>query len=198
MDREAWRAAIHGVANRWTRLSDWTELNINIKYFLIWKYFKICKYFIPIKKLILSKLQIWIMASPTLLKICFIFQDRKKCLKVKWKNSLRVKKFLICLIRFLRSSLLLSTFSLVALVFSRTSWAFCFASSALSFASETYIWGIKYPWNNVTQTDENTINGPENDEKLKYLESWVLEMSRIQPYYCVDRVISISVPIQWS
>ena len=28
MDREAWRAAIHGVAKSWTRLSDWTELNI--------------------------------------------------------------------------------------------------------------------------------------------------------------------------
>ena len=27
MDREAWRAAVHGVAKRWTRLSDWTELN---------------------------------------------------------------------------------------------------------------------------------------------------------------------------
>ena len=27
MDREAWRAAIHGVATSWTRLSDWTELN---------------------------------------------------------------------------------------------------------------------------------------------------------------------------
>ena len=27
MDREAWRAAIHGVAKSWTRLSDWTELN---------------------------------------------------------------------------------------------------------------------------------------------------------------------------
>ena len=27
MDREAWRAAIHGVAERQTRLSDWTELN---------------------------------------------------------------------------------------------------------------------------------------------------------------------------
>ena len=28
MDREAWRAAIHGVAKSWTRLSDWTELNL--------------------------------------------------------------------------------------------------------------------------------------------------------------------------
>ena len=27
MDREAWRAAIHGVARRWTWLRDWTELN---------------------------------------------------------------------------------------------------------------------------------------------------------------------------
>ena len=24
-DREAWRAVIHGVAESWTRLSDWTE-----------------------------------------------------------------------------------------------------------------------------------------------------------------------------
>ena len=29
MDREAWHAAVHGVAKSWTRLSDWTELNIN-------------------------------------------------------------------------------------------------------------------------------------------------------------------------
>ena len=26
-DREAWRAAVHGVAKGQTRLSDWTELN---------------------------------------------------------------------------------------------------------------------------------------------------------------------------
>ena len=26
MDREAWRAAIHGIAKNWTQLSDWTEL----------------------------------------------------------------------------------------------------------------------------------------------------------------------------
>ena len=30
MDREAWRAAVHGVPKSWTCLSDWTELN--------WKY----------------------------------------------------------------------------------------------------------------------------------------------------------------
>ena len=27
MDREAWSAAIHGVAKNQTRLNDWTELN---------------------------------------------------------------------------------------------------------------------------------------------------------------------------
>ena len=26
MDREAWRAAVHGVTKSWTRLTDWTEL----------------------------------------------------------------------------------------------------------------------------------------------------------------------------
>ena len=29
VDREAWRAAVHGVAKSWTRWSDWTELNWN-------------------------------------------------------------------------------------------------------------------------------------------------------------------------
>ena len=45
MDREAWRAAIHGVAKSRTRLSDWTELNLyktvnqltSIKYNAIWQ-----------------------------------------------------------------------------------------------------------------------------------------------------------------
>ena len=27
MDREAWRAVVHGVAKSWTQLSNWTELN---------------------------------------------------------------------------------------------------------------------------------------------------------------------------
>ena len=31
MDREAWRAAFHGVAKGWRRLSDWTELMWNIR-----------------------------------------------------------------------------------------------------------------------------------------------------------------------
>ena len=32
MDREAWHAAVHGVAKSWTRLSDGTELNIIPKF----------------------------------------------------------------------------------------------------------------------------------------------------------------------
>ena len=27
LDREAWRATVHGVTKKWTRLSNWTELN---------------------------------------------------------------------------------------------------------------------------------------------------------------------------
>ena len=34
MDREAWHAAVHGVAKSQTRLSDWTELKISSVYWL--------------------------------------------------------------------------------------------------------------------------------------------------------------------
>ena len=52
MDREAWRAAVHGVAKSWARLSDLTELNstqpcispvLVVLYFLIhnsWKLYR--------------------------------------------------------------------------------------------------------------------------------------------------------------
>ena len=37
MDREAWRAAIHGVAKNLTRLSDWNELNWTDRNFLCYR-----------------------------------------------------------------------------------------------------------------------------------------------------------------
>ena len=38
MDREAWRAVIHGIAKSWTWLSDWIELNWTELYFLCTSY----------------------------------------------------------------------------------------------------------------------------------------------------------------
>ena len=35
MDREAWRAAVHGVAKSWTQLSDWTELKIVLAFLIL-------------------------------------------------------------------------------------------------------------------------------------------------------------------
>ena len=52
MDREAWRAVIHGVAKSWTRLSNWTELNwigfmVSVNFKLVC-YFYICFSFLNI------------------------------------------------------------------------------------------------------------------------------------------------------
>ena len=38
MDREAWSAAVHGVAKSWTSLSDWTELKVS-GYFALFSFF---------------------------------------------------------------------------------------------------------------------------------------------------------------
>ena len=44
MDRGAWRAAIHGVAKSWTRLSDWTKLNWQLLSKIDQRYFNNLKY----------------------------------------------------------------------------------------------------------------------------------------------------------
>ena len=42
MDREAWRAAIHGVAKSWTRLSDWSDLMSSLEKMSVWVF---CPFF---------------------------------------------------------------------------------------------------------------------------------------------------------
>ena len=45
MDREAWRAVIHGVAESRTRLSSWTELNCTLKNGEDGKFYILCIYY---------------------------------------------------------------------------------------------------------------------------------------------------------
>ena len=49
MDREAWHAAIHGVAKSRTQLSDWTELNW--PWYMKWQFFFLCFQIIKCVKL---------------------------------------------------------------------------------------------------------------------------------------------------
>ena len=51
MDREAWRAAVYGVAKSWTQLSDWTELN--------WNFFFIYESLNNFSNFIISLYHIW-------------------------------------------------------------------------------------------------------------------------------------------
>ena len=45
MDREAWRAAIHGVEKSWTWLSDWTEFTwTDAKMLVVQRFIKFLKY----------------------------------------------------------------------------------------------------------------------------------------------------------
>ena len=81
MDREAWRAAIHGVAKSRTRLSDWTKLNwwiwgervhkhsvhsVLSHFFPVWlwkkkKYWHVIRVF---KRLTLLQLGVWFYGGP--------------------------------------------------------------------------------------------------------------------------------------
>ena len=64
MDREAWRAAIHGVAKSRTRLSDWTELNVS-KYsidivYIVWIFLFVCYTSVKNKKKVNKNMQQWV------------------------------------------------------------------------------------------------------------------------------------------
>jgi len=91
LDREAWHAAIHGVAKSWTWLSDWTELNIHT-HFIHLTYTFIPSYFSSIS------LSIYITPSTSLIIVphsmsgllCFCTALWKAChlLKAKWYDHL--------------------------------------------------------------------------------------------------------------
>ena len=63
MDREAWLAAIHGVAKSWTQLSDWTELNPKRKIKLlsmIWVHqFHFCSWLWLVNRQIFHQYPMW-------------------------------------------------------------------------------------------------------------------------------------------
>ena len=75
MDREAWHAAVHGVAKSWTRLSTWTELN--------WK-FENSKIQFTMSHYILLSFKLYATAScfcPPPILPCDIL-----CCKLRYKN----------------------------------------------------------------------------------------------------------------
>ena len=78
MDREAWRAVIHGVAKSRKRLSDWTELNWN-----------------PLPPLPLARSLPWLLLRSPLFelpkKLCYLhLKKKKKSLIIpNWNDNLR-------------------------------------------------------------------------------------------------------------
>ena len=69
MDREAWRAAIHGVTKSWTRLSHWTELNWSIQirdsqnWLHCWSWNCLLKYFLVYSPSRLSRIPVFNLAN---------------------------------------------------------------------------------------------------------------------------------------
>ena len=80
MDREAWRAAIHGIAESQTRLSDWTELNWT-EWLLMFNSFSCAS-------LLFVYLLWWSVCSRSWL-ICMVFQYAKQpvCLSLTCPQS---------------------------------------------------------------------------------------------------------------
>ena len=53
MDREAWRAAVHGVTKSRTRLSNWTELNPKWPHSIKWQHIHLIRFQVPLKVIML-------------------------------------------------------------------------------------------------------------------------------------------------
>ena len=89
MDREAWRAAIHGVAKSRTRLSDWTELNWctwvcdNIHVNEIWVC--LCEWMcqcLHVWVVLITRVNIWACTCQSRLKQCLSVEMPFVCIPV--------------------------------------------------------------------------------------------------------------------
>ena len=64
MDREAWRAGIHGVAKSRTWLSDWTELKWKVKFWIQTSLILKCIWLFSLLKLFLNLMTIFMFSKP--------------------------------------------------------------------------------------------------------------------------------------
>ena len=98
MDREAWHAAVHGIAKSQTRLSDWTELNWNYRFVSLCHILVIFTIFLTFKKSLLYLLW-WSVISNLWYYGC------KKiviCWRLRWRLAfLAIKNFSIQIYAFL-------------------------------------------------------------------------------------------------
>ena len=96
MDREAWHAAVHGVAKSWTRVSDWTELKNKVSHYF--HCFPICHEVMGPDAMILvfcilSFKPTFSLSSFTFIKRLFSFIRGNA--KTKNQSSLTIPDFLI-------------------------------------------------------------------------------------------------------
>ena len=122
MDREAWRAAVHGVAKSQMRLSDWTELKLVVA-------------FLPRSKCpLISWLQLpsAVILEPKKIKSVTVFiVSPSICHEVMGPDAM----ILVFLMLSFKSAFLLTSFSLIKRLFSSSSL------SAITVVSSTY-WGF--------------------------------------------------------
>ena len=101
MDREAWRAAVHGVAKSWIRLSDWTELNGVVVNFILMEskvgdkhYFSVCLFGRFWKRLTFELVD----EQRSSLHAC---QHHPICWRPEQNNEQRKNRFAVCLFRYI-------------------------------------------------------------------------------------------------